>query len=57
MIDMCNYIDWSLRSGLELNFELSEEDLRLVEVCVEASSYYDLGAYPESIYYPVYEFF
>lgn len=57
MIDMCNYIDWSLRSGLELNFELSEEDLHLVEVCVEASSYNDLGAYPESIYYPVYEFF
>ena len=36
MINLCNYIDWALRSGLRLNFTLSQEELMLVEIAIES---------------------
>ena len=36
MINLCNYIDWALRSGLKLNFTLSQEELMLVEIAIES---------------------
>lgn len=27
LISLCNYIHWSLRSGIKLNFTLTEEEL------------------------------
>ena len=36
LINLCNYIDWALRSGLRLNFTLSQEELMLVEIAIES---------------------
>ena len=36
LINLCNYIDWALRSGLKLNFTLSQEELMLVEIAIES---------------------
>ena len=36
MINLFNYIDWALRSGLRLNFTLSQEELMLVEIAIES---------------------
>ena len=57
MINLCNYIDWALRSGLKLNFTLSQEELMLVEIAIESQLYSDFGVYPEQIYLPVWELF
>ena len=47
MIQLCNYIDWSLRSGIRLNFTLTEDELKYVEVAIETQLYGDMGIYPE----------
>ena len=47
LVQLCNYIDWSLRSGIKLNFTLTEEELKYVEICIESQIYTDLGIYPE----------
>ena len=39
MIDLCNYINWSERSGLQLNFALTERENRLINLCIEMVSY------------------
>ena len=36
MINLSNYIDWSLRSGVKLNFTLTEEELMYVEIAIES---------------------
>ena len=36
LIQLSNYIDWSLRSGINLNFTLSEEELKYVEIAIES---------------------
>jgi len=57
MQDLVNYIDWASRSGIKLNFSLTEEELKCVEVSYELVSYSDLGVYPDQIYLPVFELF
>jgi hypothetical protein len=57
MVSLCNYIDWAMRSGYKLKFQLTEEELMLIEAAIEMVIYNDLGAYPEQTYLPVYELF
>ena len=55
MINLSNYIDWSSRSGLKLNFTLTPEELMYVEIAIESQLYNELGAYPEQVFLPIWE--
>lgn len=53
MLNLVNYIDWALRSGLKLNFDLTEEEMGYVEMAVETPIYQDFGAYPDQVFLPI----
>ena len=36
LIQLCNYIHWSLRSGVPLKFDLTEEELMYIEIAIES---------------------
>ena len=57
LIQLCNYIDWSIRSGVELSFTLTETELMYVEIAIESQLYADLGVYPDQTYLPIWELF
>lgn len=57
MIQLANYIDWSLRSGINLNFTLTEEELKFVEIAIESQLYLEMGIYPDQTFLPVWELF
>ena len=55
MLNLVNYIDWALRSGLKLNFDLTEEEMGYVEMAVETPIYQDFGAYPDQVFLPIWQ--
>ena len=47
LIRLSNYISWAIRSGLTLNFTLTDEEFKYVEIIIESQLYQDLGVYPD----------
>lgn len=47
MHDVCDYIDWARASGLNLKFDLTDEDLRYISVADQSDNYEDYAASPD----------
>lgn len=47
LYNMINYIDWASRSDIKLNFDLTEEEMKCVEICIESVVFNDLGVFPD----------